>query len=273
MKAVRMLAWSLRLDFELLFRVRDLPILAKLALILRKYLHYLVGRGAGATPRERRSTVFGAPFCCDDPLGLASLQRVYCDSYRLREHLPARPVVVDVGANIGQFAFFARQYLGAARVVSVEPLSESHRILVRNAPEPRDCLRCAVSDREGNVVLHVAKETTQLSSYVPQPDDLYSARHTVAARTLDDIATELGVGEVDLLKIDTEGSEFDVLRSARELLGRCRFVLVEMSVFRNCSGNLFRIGAFLEEQGFELVALSPCGQERPRDLDGLFRRL
>ncbi len=271
MKALRMLAWSLRLDCRLLFSVRGLPILAKLALIQRKYSHYLLARSTG--PAQRCTSVFGASFCCEDALGLASLQRVYCDSYRLKQYLPARPVVIDVGANIGQFAFFARQYLDAARVVSVEPLPESHRMLLRNAPEPGDCVCCAVSDREGSVVFHVAQETTQLSSYVPQPDDVYSACHTVAARTLDAIAAELGVGEVDLLKIDTEGSEYDVLRSGRELLGRCRFVLVEMSVFRNCSGNLFSIGAFLKDQGFELVALSPCGQERPRDLDGLFKRV
>lgn len=273
MKAVHMLAWSLRLDLTLLFRVGGIPLPAKVALILRKYLQYLIGRVAGPAEKGSCTTVFGASFCCADPLGLASLQRVYCDSYALKGYLPARPVVLDVGANIGQFAFFARQYLEAARVISVEPLPESYQLLLSNAPDTRDCLCCAVSDQEGSVVLHVAKETTQLSSYVPQPGDVYSACHTVAARTLDGIASELGVGEVDLLKIDTEGSEFDVLNSAQELLHRCKFVLVEMSVFRNCSGNLFRIGAFLQERGFELVALSPCRQGRPRDLDGLFRRV
>ncbi|WP_162605095.1 FkbM family methyltransferase [Geomonas oryzae] len=242
-------------------------------MIQRKYLHYLASRISGPGQRPRCATVFGAPFYCDDPLGVASLQRVYCDSHHLKDYLPNRPVVVDVGANIGQFAFFARQYLEAARVISVEPLPESHQMLLRNTPVPGDSLCCAVTDREGSVTIHVAQETTQLSSYVQQPDCVYRACHTVAARTLDGIAAELGVGEVDLLKIDTEGSEFDVLRSAPELLRRSKFVLVEMSVFRNCSGDLFQVGAFLKERGFELVALSPCRQRRPRDLDGLFRRL
>lgn len=273
MKLLRMLAWSVRLDFEFLFGVRGLPAGGKLLFILQKYLRFLAGTllPSGSSPKSL--LLFGKTFCYNEPLAVASLQRVYCAHHALKEILPLQPTVVDVGANIGQFNFFAQQYLGARRVVSFEPGRESYQALQKSAANPDDCLCCAVSDREGEVVFHVARESTQLSSYLPDPDLGYSDSYAVRARTLDNAAGELGVGEVDLLKVDTEGSELDVLRSATGLLARTALVLVEMSVFRSCSGNLFQIGTFLEEQGFELVELSGCWEgKHPSDLDALFRK-
>ena len=49
---------------------------------------------------------------------------------------------------------------------------------------------------------------------------LPSVARTVAVRTLDEIAAEHDFGFVDLLKIDTEGSELAVLKGARQLLDR-----------------------------------------------------
>lgn len=270
---LRMLLRSLQLDLRFLFRVGGLPLCGKLALVLRKYLRYGTGTLGVGGGRPKSLMVFGSRFCYYEPLGPASLERVYCASYPLKDLLPQEAVVVDVGANIGQFNFFARQYLKASRVVSIEPSPESFERLQGNAAAPSDCLCCAVSDREGEVLFHTSRESSQLSSYLPQPDAGYLGARPVPARTLDGIAAELGLGAVDLLKIDTEGSEFDVLLSAEALLRRTRYVLIEMSVFRRCSGNLFRIGTFLEERGFQLVRLSAAEEGRPQDLDGLFRRL
>ncbi|MBU5636466.1 FkbM family methyltransferase [Geomonas sp. Red69] len=269
---LRMLKWSLSLDRQFFFAVGGLPLSAKLSLLFHKYLRYLAGRLGVGGGRAKSLMVFGRRFCYNEPLAVASLQRVYCAAHGLKDLLPERPVVLDVGANIGQFNFFSSHYLAARRVISIEPDPGSFELLAVNALRSSDCRRCAVSDQEGEVLFHVACESTQLSSYLPQPDAGYRDSYPVPARTLDGIAEELGVGEIDLLKIDTEGSEYDVLKSAEEVLSRTRLVLIEMSVFRECSGNLFRIGSFLEERGFRLVHLAAGEEGRPRDLDALFQR-
>ncbi|WP_162604573.1 FkbM family methyltransferase [Geomonas edaphica] len=270
---LKMLYWSLRLDHQLLFHVSGLPLCRKLSLVLKKYALYCFGMARTVAGKAKSFMVFGSRFWYNEPLAPASIERVYCSSHHLLGLLQERPVVVDVGANIGQFNLFARQYLGARRVVSIEPDPGSFELLRRNAALSSDCLCCAVSDRDGEVLFHVASESSQLSSYLTQPDAGYRSSYKVPARTLDAIVDELGVGEVDLLKIDTEGSELDVLKSAEELLARTRYVLVEMSVFRRSTGNLFQIGTFLEARGFVLARLSASDEGRPRDVDGLFKRV
>lgn len=269
---LQLLKWSLRLDRQLLFGIKGLPLAGKLSLVLQKYLRYLLWFLSPMPGALNSLMVFGSRFWYDEVLAVGSLQRVYCAAHELKAQLPAHPVVIDVGANIGQFNFFARNYLAARRVISIEPAPGSFQILRRNAAVDSDCLCCAASDRTGEILFHEAQQSSQLSSYLVQRDTGYRYSYPVPVRTLDDIAGALGVDRIDLLKIDTEGSEFDVLKSAEQVLSRTGFVLVEMSVFRECSGNLFRIGSFLEERGFELVWLAEGEGRRPSDLDALFRK-
>lgn len=270
----RLLAWSLRLDFELLFRVSDLPFLQRVSLIFRKYAEYLKERAfSGELGTVRSSNVFGGRYCYKSAHGLASLQRVYCAAHTVKDLVPDSAVIVDVGSNCGQFNHFSRQFLGAARVISIEPEKESYGLLRLNAAVPADSLCCAVSDIEGEVLFHVARESSQLSSYVVEDDVSYREAYSVLSRRLDDLAAEMKIEKVHLLKIDTEGSEFDVLKSAEKLLSMTDLVMVEMSIFRKCSGNLFRIGDFLEKRGFVLVELSCGSGRRPRDADAVFKRI
>jgi len=80
------------------------------------------------------------------------------------------------------------------------------------------------------------------------------------------------VDRINLLKIDTEGSEMDVLRSAGELLDKTDVVLVEMSIFRKNTGNIFAVGSFLETRGFQLHELLFAASSHPADVDGIFVR-
>lgn len=270
MRLPSLLAWSLRLDYDFLAEVTGLSAGEKVRLILLKYLTPLavrMRRGGAAS-----AALLGGRYHYVDPTGIASLQRVFCSSHGLREFMPRNPVVVDVGANVGQFHFFAQQYLQARRIVSIEPLPECHDVLRRNAFSGEDCVNCAVGCATGEVVFHEA-EQSQLSSRVVDEGVAVRKTRTVPCRSLDSIMAERQVEHVDLLKIDTEGTELDVLRSAEATLARTGAVFVEMSVFRKATGTFFQIGTFLEERGFRLVDLTVGSKHRPKDMDALFLKM
>ena len=71
----------------------------------------------------------------------------------------------------------------------------------------------------------------------------------------------------DLLKIDTEGSEFDVLESGVEVIKNFKYILVEVKMdssnFQNITNLLNKIG------GYELLAMSNYRQGQ-RSVDMLF---
>jgi FkbM family methyltransferase len=265
-----MLLWSLRLDRELLLSVPDISLFERLRLVICKYLFFVRDRVMSAHGC-RQSTVFGLSYRYNDRFGLGSIQRVYCSSWKLKELVPDRPTVVDVGANLGQFNLFCRQYLGAERVISIEPLPSCYQVLVENSGTPSDCINMLVSEREGATAFYVAKDS-QLSSSICDRRGDYDEQIMVPGKPLERMLESAGIDRIDLLKIDTEGSEMEVLRSAGAFLDRTDVVLVEMSIFRENKGNLFEIGGFLESRGFRLHDLVFAESPHPADADGIFVR-
>ena len=51
---------------------------------------------------------------------------------------------------------------------------------------------------------------------------------------------------IDLLKIDTEGAELEVLRYGTQTLRKSKFLFIEASVDRPCSGDLTEAAPFYE---------------------------
>lgn len=146
------------------------------------------------------------------------------------------PVVVDVGANVGQFLVALKAFVPAARVLSVEPDPDSHARLTTNAERLADVTtRCvAVGSEPGTLRLH-RHHVSMMSTLRPEAPDEYDPALSVDVEVvrLDDITAHLPV--VDLLKIDVEGFEAEALEGARDLLGRTRYLLLELSLGREAA--------------------------------------
>ncbi|WP_156669931.1 MULTISPECIES: FkbM family methyltransferase, partial [unclassified Mycobacterium] len=110
-------------------------------------------------------------------------------------------VVLDVGANSGQYAQGIREAGYAGRIVSLEPLSTPFSVLERSAAlDPAwDCRQCALGDRDDTVPMNVAGNAGQSSSLLPMlkahrdalPSANYIGTEEVALRRLDSLAPEL----------------------------------------------------------------------------------
>jgi FkbM family methyltransferase len=270
MISLKKFKWSIKLDYILLLKIRGLSLRKKCSFIILKYLFFIKDSIVGIkAPMNIR--VFNRLFFYNDLYGPASLERVYSESYHLKDFIKQRGTIIDVGAHIGQFSFFCSNYLGAERIVSIEPLKDCFSILRMNAKNPDDCINCAVSAKEGPIPFYVSELSSQHSSYIRDLSEKYGHEIIVPAKRLDDIIGELHIDEIDLLKIDTEGSEFDVLLSARGILHRCNTLLIEMSVSRSSAGNLFTVGNYLQDQGFKLAKLLPYSNGG-QSIDGIFTK-
>jgi FkbM family methyltransferase len=271
MITIRQFIWSLRIDYTFLFKVKDIPIYEKLYFIFLKYTLFLKDKILGIN-KIQSVPVFGKNFYYSDIYGLASIQRVYCESYHLKKYIKENSIVIDVGAHIGQFCFFCHHYLKAKRIVSIEPIAECFELLKLNSFNPEDCKNYAISKDEGIVTIYVPASSSQESSYIKSDKKKYKKSFSVTAKRLDDVMDELDIKGCDLLKIDTEGSEYDVLLSAQNLLDKTDLVIVEMSVYRASAGNLFAVGNFLQTQGFSLIKLLPMTSDLSF-IDGIFKRV
>ncbi len=182
-------------------------------------------------------------------------------------------LVLDVGANIGQFYDFLRQQVGYdGRVISFEPI-QAHVDALRGRAQhsPNWAIEgYALGATEGTAKLNVMKESV-FSSFLA-PDNLQVAAYAtqnqvvrqeiVAVRTLDrvfdDIERQYASRSV-YLKLDTQGFDLEVLRGAPRTLQRVTALQTEASVrplYVNMPSCYTSIAAF-ENAGFALSGMFP----------------
>lgn len=134
--------------------------------------------------------------------------------------------VVDVGANWGYFTLAAAHWVGpSGRVVAFEPERRLFTMLAGNVARNRLAhvtpRQLAVAEASGRVGLCAFDErsgnwgTSQITSV--------GGGQLCEVVALDDQLDREGVAEVDLLKIDVEGAEWEVIRGMQRGLARCRY--------------------------------------------------
>ena len=136
-------------------------------------------------------------------------------------------LVLDVGANIGQFGERLFQAGFQGRLVSFEPLSSAHMKLSETAKRYSKwsvAPRAAVGRQAGETVINVSANMVS-SSLLPirgehvdsAPSSRYVGTETVKVISLEDYLNESD-GTRIFLKLDTQGFEFEVLKGAEKLL-------------------------------------------------------
>ncbi len=198
-------------------------------------------------------------------------------------------LVLDVGANQGQYGGLLRELGFAGSIVSYEPLADAHAALTaRAAGDPAWTVapRAAIGAENGEIAINVAGNSAS-SSVLPMlaahtdaaPHTAYVGSEIVPLRRLDDVAApHLAGARAPLVKIDTQGFEAAVLAGAPATLAAASAVQIELSLTPLYEGQALydAILADLTGRGFELWGIWP-GFGRDSDgrllqMDGLFAR-
>ena len=166
--------------------------------------------------------------------------------YDLRDQGQAAGTILDVGANKGQFSAAARSLFPEAVIHSFEPLPRAAEQLRRvSSGDARWFVHeVAVTARNETATLRVNAHS-QSSSLLD-----VGARHlkafptattvdeiAVSTATLDSLLASKDLARPVLLKIDTQGTEDQVILGAERTLARVDFVLVELSFVRLYEGD------------------------------------
>jgi FkbM family methyltransferase len=196
------------------------------------------------------------------------------DQRRILDFAAPKPprTVFDVGANVGQSVVKYRATLPDARIFAFEPLPRAYRELR------------VVADRDGNTVanqfaLHASEGArefhsnrggaNQTSSFLPPASDVKHSypEHAfeldktiqVQTKTLDGYCQQQAIERIDVLKLDTQGTELDILRGAERMLEQraINMTYVEIVFAPVYAENaLFHdIAAFLESRGMDLFRI------------------
>lgn len=197
-------------------------------------------------------------------------------------------VVIDVGANAGQYGRSVREGGYDGRIVSFEPLSAAFEQLASATSDDGrwECRQLALGSRPGEASLNVSGDLEASSILAMEerhvrhwPPSEYVGTEAVTVERLDTVAAELiGPRDRAYLKLDVQGYELEVLAGAHGLLPQVVAVEAELSLvplYRD--GPLYRdVIEALVARGFDLVSIEGITEEPETghmlQLDGVFVR-
>ncbi|MGC1463599.1 MAG: FkbM family methyltransferase [Terracidiphilus sp.] len=177
-------------------------------------------------------------------------------------------VVIDVGANVGQFGESLRDGGYRGRIVSFEPIKSTFQTLANKAAKDGkwEIHHCGLGAASGTASLNVSELSVfssilNMTSAAGLHDSRMAVDHIeeVPIRTLDEVTAGLS-GRI-LLKIDTQGYERQVIEGGQQTVRRSLGILMELPIIHVYEGewSFHEALKFMAGKGFVPAQIQPVG--------------
>jgi len=179
-------------------------------------------------------------------------------------------VFFDIGSNIGYYSLLAAKSNSRIRIVAFEPAIGPKYFLNKNI-KLNGCsnqiiaIDVALSNIEGEIDFY----EVQNSKYKYLKHNLAGEgnagtkktsrnfiRNTVKSSTLENIVNTLHINKIDLIKIDTEGTEIDILESGLSVIERFQPIVICETLFNTIE---LKLENYFKKMGYELYNHSDKG--------------
>jgi FkbM family methyltransferase len=179
--------------------------------------------------------------------------------------------VVDIGANIGIFSVYASNKVGKGKVYAFEPFKENYKIL---------CKQIHLNNL-ANVFPHnlgVSSITGEQSLFLSPTNtgghsikfDQGASSVLIKTITLAQFCNSNNLPRIDFLKIDCEGSEFEILEASPQILNSVKKLVMECHPYKDKS--VEDMIELLEKHHFKVI-VEDCNHENIKMLYALNQQL
>ncbi len=200
-------------------------------------------------------------------------------------------VVVDIGANTGQFAESLYDFGYEGKVISFEPVKKAYKQLIKRSQKYPHWIvaeRCAIGNENGTIKINVSDDS--VFSSVLEIEESYTAhnpkskiirREPIPVFRLDDIITQyINPSRANvLLKVDTQGYEKEVLEGAELTIPKVQGIKIEIPlypIYKDSAYTFYDITERMKAWGFQPYSVHVEGVDlntgRVNTIDGLFFR-
>jgi FkbM family methyltransferase len=151
----------------------------------------------------------------------ASAAHVFYEVF-LEDHSPRRllrgaKMIIDIGANIGLFSYYARLHAPHSRIIAFEADPTTFSILAKNVSSMSvQCFHNAVASSDGDIEFYCS-QVSGWSSAHPVMGAANGQMVKVPTLRLSQFIRQSGIHHIDFLKVDVEGGEYEILLGDSEL--------------------------------------------------------
>ncbi|MBX2899946.1 MAG: FkbM family methyltransferase [Cyclobacteriaceae bacterium] len=187
-------------------------------------------------------------------------------------------VFIDVGSNTGYYSLLASKCNPQVKVFAFEPARGplhyiNKNILLNNLQTQIEIQDIALSNQSGEVKFYEVRNKKylylkyNLSGVGSLTEDVTKRMYPVMAFTLDKFIWKTRIKSVDLIKIDTEGTENKILEGASEIIRKFHPIIICEILFNKIENDLETI---MKEHGYLFFAFEK-NNKRLKQLNSLTR--
>lgn len=165
-------------------------------------------------------------------------------------------LALDIGANIGNHAVFLSSHF--REVHAFEPNPRTFQLLRFNAAQVGNVIAHPRGLSDADVMGTLIENPTNMGgTYIElRTTDNVPGKPPVSLGTLDTFVETQGLGDIALIKIDTEGFEARILRGARQVLERHKpLIIFELSPSDFDESGASDVVNILQDHGYRFVAI------------------
>ena len=130
----------------------------------------------------------------------------------LFDYKPPVSTILDCGANIGLATLYYQKKFPGARIISIEPENDNYELLLRNTKDYSNIITLKTGVFSEDCDLNVVDIGEGEASYrIMRNPGPWKIIQTVKCRSINSIMKEFLFPEIDILKMDIEGSEKECL--------------------------------------------------------------
>ncbi len=176
----------------------------------------------------------------------------------LEKFLKSGDTFVDLGANEGYFTVIGARLCGAeGRVLAIEP---QHRLLPvieqnlkLNGLAHVEVLNAAISDQRGTATLHLTASTNSGGSGFHRHSKYKLPTQEIGTLTLEEALDAQKLEQVDLMKVDIEGFEYEALLGSTKVFEQHRVKALALELHPTILADRGKAAADIEQM------LERCG--------------
>jgi len=192
------------------------------------------------------------------------------------DNISEKDTVIDVGAHIGEYSLLASKKLRSnGQVISIEPLKEARKWLNRNL-ELNGCLNtvvleCAIGNELQKRPLYMNTQGGTFGYLDSEIEGIKLEKTAmVNVTTLDQIISSREIEKVDMLKIDVEGSEYEVLLGCKKSFEENKIKKIICEIHPNFLAEKGlkeqEIHSLLEENGFHITTIEELKYKKTKHI-------
>jgi len=167
--------------------------------------------------------------------------------------------IVDIGAHIGIFCITSTKLVSkTCKIIAIEPEENNFKLLQRNIANNKittiQLQRGAVWKNSTNRMMDISLTNNAAHSFFFGKD--CGRKQLVQTLTLSDIMKKFDVKRIDILKMDCEGSEYDILMNcSRALMSKIGSIILEYHKLDNIR-NYPNLVKKLSSSGFKTTVIT-----------------